>query len=126
MYSITAETTFKARHCLHLKPNPPEPPHQHLWRVQACVQTNNLDQNQTVMDFHLLQKHLKSAVTPLSNSNHINDLPEFTHKNASTELIAQYIAQKLLTLLPQTVTLKHITLWETEQNHAAYYPKNHP
>ncbi|MCP4707384.1 MAG: 6-carboxytetrahydropterin synthase [Planctomycetes bacterium] len=125
MFSITAETTFKARHYLHLKPAPPEPPHQHLWRTQACVQLNTLDQNQTVMDFHQLQKHLKTAITPLSNSKHINDLPEFTQKNASTELIAQYIYKNLLPLLPQTVTLKHVTVWETNQNQATYQTNNH-
>lgn len=122
MYSITAETTFKASHYLHLKPDAPEPPHEHLWRTQAWVGANELDQNQTVMDFEQLQNHLKTASADLFKSKHINDLPEFAQKNASTELIAQYIYQKLLPLLPQTVTLKQVTVWETDQNRAIYQP----
>ncbi|KPK76486.1 MAG: hypothetical protein AMJ79_06480 [Phycisphaerae bacterium SM23_30] len=107
---------------MHLKPNAPEQPHQHRWRARAVVQTQTLDRNDLVMDFQLLAHLLRQAARPLTRVKMINELPPFARRNPSAERIAQYIFDRLAPLLPSTVKLKKVIVWETPHAAAAYQP----
>ncbi len=122
MYTAAAEITFQAGHYLTLGPDQKEQPHQHDWRIRATVQTPKLDRDSLVIDFHLLSKLLHQAAGPLTQVNLINELPDFTAQNPSTELIARYVYERLAPLLPPAVKLKEVTVWETPQARAAYSP----
>ena len=122
MYTAAAEITFQVGHYLTLGPKQTEPPHQHNWRIRATVQTPKLDSDSLVIDFTLLTRLLHQAADPLAQANLINELPDFTGRNPSTELIARYVYERLAPLLPPAVKLKEVTVWETPHARAAYSP----
>jgi len=124
MYEIAVEIVFHAGHFLKLPQGPRESLHRHAWRVRITVASEVLDAAGLVMDFHQLRNLLRQTVAPLEKPQAINDLPEFTgaDKNPSTERIARYIYDRLLTQLPRSVSLTEVFVWETPTCRAGFRP----
>ena len=124
MYEIAVEIVFHAGHFLKLPQGPRELLHRHAWRVRITVASEVLDAAGLVMDFHQLRNLLRQTVAPLEKPQAINDLPEFTgaDKNPSTERIARYIYDRLLTQLPRSVSLTEVFVWETPTCRAGFRP----
>ena len=57
LYRASTEIVFQAGHFLRFEMEQEEP-HRHDWRVRAVVESEELDENQLVMDFHLLAKRI--------------------------------------------------------------------
>ena len=121
-YTIAVETTFIATHSLVLA-DEPESLHEHEWQVEALVGADELDADGVVIDFHLLKGLLTNAVSELTTTESINDLPEFAGRNPSAEHVACYIHQRLARTLPAGVLLVEIRLWEAPTCHAIYRPR---
>jgi len=121
MYRINVEIRFAAGHYLLLPHGLREKPHRHNWRVRAQVESAQLDEFGFVMDFHVLQEKLHQIVKPFSLAEYMNDLPEFTQQQPSTERIAHYIYIQLKSALPKEVILRKLTVWETDDCYASYH-----
>jgi 6-pyruvoyltetrahydropterin/6-carboxytetrahydropterin synthase len=119
LYRASTEIVFQAGHFLRFEMEQEEP-HRHDWRVRAVVESEELDENQLVMDFHLLAKLIEQVVQPFTKVEMINELPEFSGSNPSTEILARYIFDNLSPVLPGEVKLKEVIVWETDDCRAAY------
>jgi len=120
MYSIATELHFRAGHYLHLSAEQKEKLHQHNWRVRVIVQAAQLDQQNMVLDFIELNRLTQKAIETLRGTKVINQLSDFAGENPSTERLAWYIYDKLRRLLPDTVSLSEVKVWETPQHWASY------
>jgi 6-pyruvoyltetrahydropterin/6-carboxytetrahydropterin synthase len=87
--------------------------------VKVAVWAAKLDGMGVVMDFHELEKLLDEVIGPMHNRN-LNDLGAFESMNPSAENVALHIAQKLV--LPKTVKLQSVEVWETSENSAIFRP----
>ena len=126
MYSLTTEIRFHAAHSLRLGPGRAEPVHEHNWRVQATVWSEQLDAQSLVMDFEQLKGLLLESVGPLTAPSSVNELAEFSQpgggngENPSTERLARYIYEKLQVKLPAGISLIEVRLWETDDCSASF------
>ena len=118
-FDITATRHFSAAHQLRLYDGALEPLHGHNWEVRVTVSAQKLDAIGVVMDFHELDRLLGEIIGPMHNS-HLNDLPSFKARNASTENVALVIGENLK--LPAGVKLVAVEVWETAENSAIYRP----
>ena len=73
MYQVATESTFRAGHALVLRSGLREERHEHDGRVRATVGSVELDQDGLVIDFHLLEKRLAEAVSPLDGAVDLGD-----------------------------------------------------
>jgi 6-pyruvoyltetrahydropterin/6-carboxytetrahydropterin synthase len=119
-FEITTTRTFCASHQLVLYDGSLEPLHGHNWVVRVAVTAPRLDPIGVVMDFHELERLVDAIVVPMHN-RHLNELEPFKSElNPSAENVALHVARSLK--LPEGVALRAVTVWETPQNSAAYYP----
>ena len=85
MYEITVETTFAAAHAIRLPDGSLEPVHGHNWPVKVTVTADELDEIETVCDFHLLEKLVNDAVAPWQNGD-LNQCEPFTDGNGGLKI----------------------------------------
>lgn len=117
MFEITVQTHFAAAHAIRLPDGTFETLHGHDWQVWVTVGRTQLDDIETVLDFHELQAMLHAIVKPFAQNN-LNDLPPFTDGkgglaiNPTTERLAQYIAEQLAEQLPNPVSLLNVAVEE--------------
>ena len=119
LYRAAKEIVFRAGHYLRYG-SEQEKGHEHHWRVRAVVESEELDESHTVMDFHLLGKWLEEIVEPFTKVKMINDMPEFEQSNPSTEQLARYIHEKLVSRLGGQVRLKEVVVWESPDSRASF------
>jgi 6-pyruvoyltetrahydropterin/6-carboxytetrahydropterin synthase len=115
--SITRE--FSASHQLRLYDGSIEPLHGHNWVVKVTVSAAKLDAIGVVMDFHELERLVDEVVMPMNNG-HLNNLAAFSTVNPSAEGVAVHIANRIV--LPASVQLTAVEVWETDGNSAVYRP----
>lgn len=105
MHYIEVSSVFSASHQLRLPDGSLEPLHGHDWRVVVQISAKQLDELETVVDFHVVQDYLGAVIGPWRNS-HLNDHEPFkARKNPSAERVAEEIAEQLagrLAVLPGT------------------------
>lgn len=119
-FQITTTRQFSAAHQLVLYDGSLEPLHGHNWVVKVTVSAPRLDSIGVVMDFHELERLVDAIVVPMHN-RHLNDLePYKSELNPSAENVAVHVGRSLK--LTDHVTLHCVTVWETPENSAAYYP----
>ena len=126
MFEITVQSSFTASHTIRLPDGSFEPIHAHKWLVTITIASDQLDEIETVMDFHILEQYLKDVLTPLDN-RHLNDLPPFKTAapdswNPSAERVIQFIAIELMKKLPQHTHLVSATTTEAPNCTATYRP----
>lgn len=121
-FEITTTRHFSAAHQLVLYDNSLEPLHGHNWVVKVVVTAPKLDAIGVVMDFHELERLVDQIIVPLHN-HHLNDVEPFKSQlNPSAENVAVHVGRSTAPLLPHDVSLRSVTVWETPENSAAYYP----
>ena len=121
-FEITTTRHFSAGHQLRLYDGALEPIHGHNWVVKVSVTAPKLDAIGVVMDFHELERLVDAIVVPMHN-RHLNKLEPFKSElNPSAENVAVHVGRSLKPKLPNGVTLRAVTVWETPENSAAYYP----
>ena len=62
--------------------------------VDAAFMAETLDTNSTVIDIGRAHELLKSVLAPLNYKN-LDDVPEFTNTNTTTEFLAKHIQDRL-------------------------------
>lgn len=102
MFAIEVTAEFCAAHALRLPVRLGgglEPLHGHNWKVTLRIDAAQLDDLETVMDFHIVETALKE-VTGAWNNKNLNDIEPFVNAvNPSAERVAERIgilvAQKI-------------------------------
>ena len=68
--------------------------HGATYEVRAEVRAEELDADQIVVDIGLLRSALRETIAPLEYRN-LDDLPEFTAQNTTTEFLARWMHRQL-------------------------------
>ncbi len=125
VYELEAKAHFSSAHALRGYGGDCERLHGHNFRVEAVVYGGELDSLGLLIDFRELNELLGEVVGELDHRD-LNSLPEFKDKNPSSEVLAEYIFERLSALLGEKqgerVRVKQITVWESEGYGATYRP----
>jgi 6-pyruvoyltetrahydropterin/6-carboxytetrahydropterin synthase len=127
MYEIIVESIFAAAHAIRLPDGTLEPTHGHNWPVKVTVAADELDDIETVCDFHILEALVKDAVGSWQNQ-HLNDCEPFTDGsgglaiNPTAERVAWVIAEKITPGLPSNCRLVSVSVGEASGCTAMYRP----
>ncbi len=120
-YELKIETAFAAAHNLLNYCGQCENLHGHNWKIEIYIQGHELDKSGMLIDFKILKEHTHAILDTLDHT-YLNELPIFTGKSPSSELIAEYIFIELEKRLAQfPVQVKKIVAWESEKAAAAYF-----
>jgi len=120
MYEIMIKTEFAAAHNLRDYEGACETVHGHNWKVDVVVATDKLDKAGLAVDFKILKEKTNSIIGELDHI-YLNEHEEFKVKNPSSENIACFIFGRLKDDLKETVQVKRVTVWETDDAAASYY-----
>jgi 6-pyruvoyltetrahydropterin/6-carboxytetrahydropterin synthase len=120
MFEIAVSQKFKAGHAIRTTSGEFEPNHMHEWKVDATVVGRDMDATGCVIDFAVVQRHLRSCISAWDGKN-LNELGMFLDIPPSTEYLAKCLFDQLqATLQEDGVTLKKVTVWETENCSASF------
>jgi len=121
MFSIGVKMRFSAAHSLREYGGNCEKLHGHNWTVELLCQSETLDDIGMVLDFRVLKKALWDVLDKLDHS-FLNELEPFKCANPSSENIARYIWNEVISRLPQEkpVSLVSVKVWENEDSWAEY------
>ncbi|NQV69851.1 MAG: 6-carboxytetrahydropterin synthase QueD [Pseudohongiella sp.] len=120
MYEIHIEDSFAAGHFLRRYQGKCENLHGHNYKVNVSFQADSLDKADLAIDFTVAKKWLKQILDVLDHKC-LNDLPMFTEDNPSAEKIAKYIYTEYQKLLPASVKMTKVKIWETDRNAVSYW-----
>jgi 6-pyruvoyltetrahydropterin/6-carboxytetrahydropterin synthase len=122
-YRVTVSARFEAAHNLIDYPGGPEPLHGHSYRVEAVLDSKDLQQHDLAVDFVAARKAVE-AIAREFDYKYINDHPAFTGRNTSAENLARYFAERLETsgVLGWT-RVAEVTVREGPDNRATYLPE---
>lgn len=108
VYRVIVETRFSATHRIRLHDGTVEPRHGHDWGVRATFAKPSLDELGMVIDFEEAGKVLNQVAAEL-NYGDLNELPMLRGKNPTTEVVAEWIFQRLVELGVSSVTQVEVT-----------------
>ena len=94
MYEICIETHFSAAHHLRNYRGKCEFPHGHNWIVEVDVQCKVLDEVGIGIDFADVKKAANEILEHLDHRD-LNQLPQFSQENPTSENIAGYVYRAL-------------------------------
>jgi 6-pyruvoyltetrahydropterin/6-carboxytetrahydropterin synthase len=122
MYRITVSARFEAAHNLIDYPGGPEPLHGHSYKVEAVLESKDLQQHDLAVDFVAARKALETIAREF-DYKYINEHPAFAGRNTSAENLARYFAERLETsgVLGWT-RVAEVTVREGPDNRATYLP----
>jgi 6-pyruvoyltetrahydropterin/6-carboxytetrahydropterin synthase len=123
MYEIAVEQEMAAGHQLRGYHGKCENCHGHNWKVRLEVKTPDLDAIGLAIDFGILKKALHEI---LENYDHrmLNELPEFSQDNPTSENLAKSIYRQACTFLEKehpTVSIHCVIVWESSRAFVRYY-----
>ena len=126
MFEVSADQTFAAGHALRGYQGKCENVHGHNYRIRVTLQGEELNSIGLLVDFVDIKRAMKE-INEYWDHRFINDLPPFDTLNPTAENMAlwfcQQMQEKLRNGLAQVpVTIKEVTVWETEKNIAVYRP----
>ncbi|MEI8198265.1 MAG: 6-carboxytetrahydropterin synthase [Phycisphaerae bacterium] len=96
MFAIEIQHVFHAGHQLRLVDGSLEPYHEHDWHVAVRVLARQLDELETVLDFHTVEQALQSICADYAGKR-LNEVAPFQERgrNPSAERVAERIAELL-------------------------------
>jgi 6-pyruvoyltetrahydropterin/6-carboxytetrahydropterin synthase len=122
MYRLRVFDYFSSAHFLQGYQGKCESLHGHNWKVEAEVEGEKLDNLGMLLDFKILREILSGVLKKVDHCI-LNEIEEFKNSNPSAELIAKYIYKELKQLLPVSVDISAVSVWETERSQAIYTEK---
>jgi len=123
MYRVTVSARFEAAHNLIRYKGASEPLHGHSYRVEAVLESDELQEDELALDFLPARQALESIAREF-DYRYINEHPAFAGRNTSAENLARYFAERLETsgILGWT-RVREVTVWEGPENRATYVPR---
>ena len=123
MYEVTVEDSFAAGHFLRNYKGKCENPHGHNYKVRVTLQGRELDAAGLLLDFKQLKDVMKPTIGYLDHQM-INERKPFDVLNPSAENLAKYFYDetnsKLKSVTNGRVSVKDVTIWETDTTTATY------
>lgn len=120
MFEVMIKTEFASAHNLRDYKGACEAIHGHNWKVDILVEAEELDSTGLAVDFNLLKEKSGEIIGELDHI-YLNDYEAFREKNPSSENIAKFIFERMKECIPNSVKMKKITVWETDDAAASYY-----
>jgi 6-pyruvoyltetrahydropterin/6-carboxytetrahydropterin synthase len=121
MFTVFKDYTFSAGHAIRGHQGGCQNLHGHNYRVRVHVSAARLDRLGMVIDFADLKQIVDQVVGRFDHAV-INDLPPFTERNTTAELLAEYVHQEVAARLPEGRSVRRVEIWETETSCAIYEP----
>jgi 6-pyruvoyltetrahydropterin/6-carboxytetrahydropterin synthase len=119
-YRVTVSAHFEAAHNLVDYPGGPEPLHGHSYRVEAVLESEDLEQHDVAVDFVAANKAL-DAIAKEFDYKYINEHPAFAGRNTSAENLAHYFAERLEPWgAAAGARVTEVTVWEGPKNRATF------
>ena len=117
MWEVKVESSFSSAHHLLNYDGACENQHGHNWRVEVFAQGDKLDKSNILIDFKILKQKLNVLLDELDHAD-LNELKDFKDVSPSSEIISQYIYNRLKEDIPQ---ISKVSVWETEKSCASYF-----
>ena len=121
MYELTLDTHFCAAHNLRGYEGQCERLHGHNYRVKIVLCGRELDHLGMLMDFKVVKRLARDVIGRLDHQ-YLNELPPFDTINPSAEHLAKHVADGVAAALPQSVAVRSVTCWESDNCAARYVP----
>lgn len=118
MYEVSIEEEFSAAHHIQGYQGDCQRLHGHNWRVQIIANSNTLNELGMVVDFREIEEETQKVIKSLDHQ-YLNKLPEFSGKNPTAEVIAEYIYTQINLLFPN-IPVTGVRVWETPTKYGAY------
>ncbi|MFP4444709.1 MAG: 6-carboxytetrahydropterin synthase QueD [Desulfosudaceae bacterium] len=124
MFELKVLTHFAAAHQLKMVTEKCENLHGHNWKIEVCVNGRELHSSGVLMDFGELKAHVRTIIERLDHQ-FLNELEYFANGlNPSSENIAVFIAGQLSEQLKEKpVFVSRVSVWESDNACATYYPQ---
>ena len=119
LYCLTVTASFSAAHRLREYEGNCERLHGHNWRVEATVESEELDARGMALDFREMKGALNDILSRLDHKL-LNDIPPFDAQNPSSENIARYIYEEMEGKIAGAARLAAVTVWESEDARAEF------
>jgi 6-pyruvoyltetrahydropterin/6-carboxytetrahydropterin synthase len=119
LYTLTVRSSFSAAHRLREYPGNCERLHGHNWRVEATVESRELDAQGMAVDFRTIRGILAEAISRLDH-RYLNDVAPFDAHNPSSENIARHIFEEMEGKIPGPARLCRVVVWESEDARAEF------
>lgn len=121
VYRLQVSSQFSSSHQLRNYGGKCEELHGHNFTVQAEVEGTRLQPDTGILiDFKVLKAKLSRVIEPLDHT-HLNELPQFSALNPSSENLARHIYRELDKTLQDTgVRVRKVSVSEKESSTAVY------
>ncbi len=121
VYRLQVSSQFSSSHQLRNYGGKCEELHGHNFTVQAEVEGTRLQPDTGILiDFKVLKAKLSRVIEPLDHT-HLNELPQFSALNPSSENLARHIYRELGKTLEDTgVRVRKVSVSEKESSTAVY------
>jgi len=123
MFEIVVEQEISAGHQLRGYRGKCENCHGHNWKIRLEVTTPEVDELGLGIDFNVLKKLLNDILEAYDHTM-LNELPEFSVQNPTSENLARVIyghARARLEAMQARVKLKTVLVWESPRSFVRYY-----
>ncbi|MDX8389011.1 MAG: 6-carboxytetrahydropterin synthase QueD [Mariprofundaceae bacterium] len=121
-YELRIQTHFAAAHLLRDYPGDCARLHGHNWKVELYVTCESLDDLGLAIDYKILKRVLKSALSEWDHY-HLNDIPPFDTINPSSENVARILYEKISPEIDSDrIRVSRITIGETCTAQVCYRP----
>ena len=121
MYELQVEGWFSAAHRLRGYEGKCERLHGHNYKVQLTLGCDKLNSLGMVMDFEELKRIVHEVLNRIDHS-YLNELEPFDTLNPTAEQLARHIAEEVSKKLPDGMSVRKLTCWESGACAASYIP----
>lgn len=119
LYALTVRSSFAAAHLLREYEGNCERLHGHNWRIEATVESEELDARGMALDFREMKSALHDILSRLDHK-YLNEIPPFDGRNPSSENIARYIFDEMEGKIPAPARLARVVVWESDDARAEF------
>lgn len=126
MFELKVKTRFAGAHQLTMVGEKCENLHGHNWKVEVCVQGEELNSAGVLADFGDIKKAVRQVVKDELDHKFLNELDMFEGRQPTSERIAVFIAERVQSLLDgsvdENIRVSKVMAWESEDACATYMP----
>ena len=122
MFTVSKDYDFAAAHAIRGHQGGCQNLHGHNYRVRVHVAAATLDALGMVVDFADLKRVMAEVLDPFDHRV-INEVPPFTERNTTAELLAQYVYEETSRRLDDgRVRVVKVEVFENDTSSAVYEP----
>lgn len=119
-FEVRVQAEFSGAHHLRGYPGDCERPHGHNWTLEVFVECDELNETGIGIDFYKVKDAVQSVLAEIDHRD-LNTLPQFQHKNPTSENVAAYLYLELTRRLNRGKTrVTKVGVSET-QNFGVFY-----